>query len=97
MEQPRQHVAADQQSCGDQHRDTADREQDDAGLQIGKARLHRQKQDGEDVLEHQHAERDASWQRVELAFLVEHLDDDDGARQRAGDAEIDRIEVPAPE
>ncbi|MGY3293449.1 hypothetical protein ACVWWP_006516 [Bradyrhizobium sp. LM3.6] len=97
MKQARQHVAADQQRSGDQHRDAADREQDDADFQIGKARLHRQEQDGEDVLEHQHAERDAAGQRVELALLVEHLDDDDGARQRAGDAEINRIELPPAE
>lgn len=66
-------------------------------MQIGKAGLHRQEQDGEDVLEHQHAERDAARQRVKLAFLVEHLDDDDSARECAGDAEIDRIEMPAAE
>ena len=39
-----------------------------------------------DVLQHQHAERDAARQRVELALLVQHLDDDDGAGERAGDA-----------
>lgn len=97
MKQARQHVAADQERRCDQYRDTANRKQDDADLQVGKARLHRQKQDGEDILEHQNAERDAAGQRVELALLVEHLDDDDGARQRAGDAEIERIEMTAAE
>ena len=97
VEHARQHIAADQQRSRDQHRDAADREQDDADLQIGETRLHRQEQDGEDVLEHQHAEGDAARQRVELALFVEHLDDDDRARQRAGDAEIDRIEMPAAE
>ena len=66
-------------------------------LQIGEAGLDRQEQDREDILQHQHAERDAARQRVEFAFLVEHLDDDDGARQRAGDAEIKRIETAAAE
>ena len=95
MKQLRQHIAAEDQRSRHQHADPGDREQDDADLQIGEARLHRQKQDREDILQHQHAERDAARQRVELALLIQHLDDDDGARQRAGDAEIQRIEPAA--
>ena len=78
VEQPRQHIAAQHQSGRHQHADPTDREQDHARLQIVKARLHRQEQDREDVLQHQHAERDAPGQRVELTLLVQHLDDDDG-------------------
>src|ERR1700710_272552 len=96
VEQPRQHVAAQHQSRRHQHPDPADREQDHADLKIVETRLHRQEQDRKNVLQHQHAERDAPGQRVELALLVQHLDDDDGAGQRAGDAEIQRVEMAAP-
>ena len=64
-------------------------------MQVIEARLHRQEQDRKNVLQHQHAERDAPGQRVELALLVQHLDDDHRARQRAGDAEIQRVEIAA--
>src|SRR6185437_5428590 len=40
-------------------------------------------------------QRDAAGQRVELAFLVEHLDDNDRRGERAGNAEIERIELAA--
>ncbi|MHC2425746.1 hypothetical protein ACVIST_002491 [Bradyrhizobium elkanii] len=95
VEQPRQHVAAQHQRGRDQHRDAGNRQQHDADLQIVQARLHRQEQDREDVLQHQHAECDAPRQRIQLALLVEHLDDDHGRGQRAGDAEIDRVELAA--
>ena len=95
VEQPRQHIAAERQRGCHQHADPDDREQDHADLQIIQARLHREEQDGKDILQHQHAERDAPRQRVELAFLVQHLDDDDRARQRAGDAKIQRVELAA--
>ena len=95
VKQSRQDVAAEHQRGRHQHADPADRQQDHADLEIGEARLHRQEQDREDVLQHQHAERDAPGQRVELALLVQHLDDDDGAGERAGDGKIQRIEPAA--
>src|SRR6476659_2149234 len=96
VKQPRQHITAQDQGRRHPHADATDREQDHADLEIGKAGLHRQKQDGEDILQHQYAERNAAGQRVELAFLVQDLDDDDGAAQRAGDAQIQRIKAASP-
>ena len=96
VKQPRQNVSAQYHRRRHQHADAADRQQDHADLEIAEAGLHRQKQDGEDILQHQHTEGDAAGQRIELAFLVQHLDDDDGAAQRAGDAEIQRIEAARP-
>src|SRR6187402_3597868 len=93
VKQFRQDVAAQHQGGRHQYADAADREQDHADLEVGEARLHRQEQDGEDVLQHQHAERDAAGQRVELALLVQHLDDDDRRGKRAGDCEVERIEA----
>ena len=61
------------------------------------ARLDGEEQDREQVLQHQHAERDAAGQRVELELVVEHLDDDDGAAQRHGGREIERVELAAAE
>ena len=65
-------------------------------MQIGEARLHGEEQDREDVLQHQYAERDAAGQRIELALLVQHLDDDDRAGQRTGNAQIYRVETARP-
>src|SRR3569623_1324117 len=95
VEQPGQNVAAQHQRGRHQRADAGDREQDHADLQIVEAGLHRQEQDRKNVLQHQHAERDTAGQRVEFTLLVQHLDDDHRARQCAGDAEIQRIELAA--
>jgi hypothetical protein len=91
VEDPGQHEAADDERGADQHEDARDRERKDADLQIAEVGLHRQEQDGKQILQHQHAERDAAGQGVELALLVQHLDDDDGGRERHRDAEVKRI------
>src|SRR5260370_10916755 len=93
VKQPRQDVPAQYHRRRHQRPDAADRQQDHADLKVAEAGLHRQKQDGEDILQHQYAQGDAAGQRIEFALLVQHLDDDDGAAQRAGDAEIQRIEA----
>src|SRR5262249_16294624 len=59
--------------------------------------LYREEQDRENVLQYEDTERDASGQRIKLAFLVEHLDDDDGRGERAGHAQIKRVELAAAE
>jgi hypothetical protein len=73
MKQPRQHIAAQRERSRHQNTDPADRRQDDADLQIIETWLHRQEQDGEDILKHQDAERDASGQRIELALSYSTL------------------------
>ena len=70
MKQLQQHVAAEQQRDRDQCAGARERQQDHADLEIVEARLHRQEQDREHVLQHQDAERDAAGQGVELALLV---------------------------
>ena len=89
----RQRVAADQQRRRQQHADAHHRKQHHVELQVVQARLDREEQDREQVLHHQDAERDAARQRVELELVVEHLDDDDGAAQRDGGGEIERVEA----
>jgi hypothetical protein len=51
--------------------------------QFDKAWLHGKEQDGKYVLEHKNANSDAAALRVQLALLIEHLDDDDRAGERA--------------
>ena len=52
----------------------------------------RQKQDHRDVLQHQHAERDAARKRFQFAFVVKNFDDDDRAAHRRRDREIKRLQ-----
>ena len=49
------------------------------------------------VLQHQHAERDAARERFEFAFVVEDFDDDDRAAHRRRDREIKRLQPVAAE
>ncbi len=95
-EQRRQHIAAQHQGHRHQCDDAPDRQQHDRDLQIVQARLHGKEQNREDVLQHEDAEGDAARQRIELTLLIQHLDDDDGAAQCAGDAQIERIEAALP-
>jgi len=60
-------------------------------MQVLQIRLNGKEQDHEQVLQHQHAERNAAGQRVQFALVVEHLDDDHGAAQRRADTEIERV------
>src|SRR6185437_7581218 len=95
VKQPRQDEAADRQRHGDEQANAADRQQHDADPETSETRLHRQEQDCKDILQHQHAERNASRQGVEFAFFVQHLHDDDGAAQGTGNAEIECVEAAA--
>ena len=60
----------------------SERDQQDARREVLQIRLDREKEDRREILEHEHAERDAAGQRVEFLLVVEHLDDDDRAAQR---------------
>ena len=91
MKQVRQHEPAEQQRGRQQGGNPRHRKHGHHRLQIVEARLQRDEQDDEDVLQHQDAERDAAGQRVELALVVQQLHDDDGAAERGGGREIERI------
>ena len=97
MKYPRQHKTAENHRCRDQHGNTADRHQNDTDLQIVETWLDRQEQDRKDVLKDQNTKGNPPGERVEFTLLVKNLDDDDGARKRAGHRKIKRVELAAPQ
>ena len=90
-EQRRQHEARDGERAGRPGRRPATSDSTIGSerrmLQI---RLQRQHDDGEHVLHQQDAERQPAVDGVELALVGEQLDHDHRARERRGDAEVER-------
>ena len=69
----------------------------DAGREIFQVRLDGEEENRRQVLENEHAERDASGQGVEFLFFVEDFDNDDRAAERGGHPEIKRVPLAATE
>ena len=97
LEQRREKVFADHEREGDEHENFAERLGEDDQGRVLEIRLQREKQDREQVLQHQHAKRQAAGQGVELALVIEYFDDDDRAAQRRSHREVERVEPPVAE
>src|SRR5262249_2617297 len=93
MKEKRQYESAHQQRNRDQDADTRNRHQDDLELQVVQAGLNRQEENREQILQDEHTQRDPPRQRIELALVVEQLDDNHGAAERDRDAKIERVPV----
>ena len=92
FENRRQHEPARQERHRQQQDDVAQRlgQRPEGG--IFQVRLERQKQDHRDVLQHEHAQRDAARKRFEFALVIKNFDDDDRAAHRRRDREIKRLQ-----
>ena len=55
--------------------------------------MNREKENREQVLNHQHTERDPAHQCVQFVFVVENLDDDDRAAQGCREREVERVQL----
>ncbi len=93
----RQDVTAHSKRRRYQNGHAYEREEQNAGSEVFKIRLDCEKENDRQVLEHEHTQRDASGQSVELLLVVEHFDDDDRAAERTGNGEIKRVPLPGPE
>src|SRR5262249_10919837 len=58
-----------------------------------KRALHRQEQNGKQVLRHQYSERDAADQCIEFAFVVKDFDNNDGAAERRAYRQVQSIQI----
>ena len=91
--QVRQYVFRERETADHEHRAAPQRAQQGNQVWVQQIRLHREHPDRPQVLDDEHAQRDAPRQGVELELVIENLDHDQRAREAHACREIEQSVV----